>query len=383
MDRRGGEMTTRTSLALGAALVGVAACAGPGSADHAYAEWRRHDSVAGTGQILSVVAGGPGFVGGGLNGESSAFWTSVDGIAWQRVAVESFSAPVAEIAAGGPGFVAVTSFPASVWTSADGSDWTRTADQPDLTEGTLLDLASNGSVLVAVGGGFWRSEDGLAWRRTAVPGTPGTQHDVIAGGPGFVAVGSVLVSSMEPKGAIWTSVDGSTWERLPDDPVFDGAELVSIARDGDGLLAAGWRIDVESGWFFSPAIWRSADGTTWTRAAIDDPTMAPASPPPSGPGALQGAMVTHLSRGDAGWIAVGGDGRQDGEQLRQNVALWTSADGAAWQRRQDLAEPELGASSTILFGTVTSNISGDRALIIGPGQAGTSVWVSPPDGDDS
>jgi hypothetical protein len=380
-------MNSRSAVALVAAVLataGTAGCGGAGSTAAQYAEWDRHDRVAGTGQILSVVTGGPGYVAGGVDETATAFWTSADGRSWDPVAVEPHNAPVAEIVAGGPGFVAVTSSPASIWTSADGREWTRAADQPDLAGGTPLDLATNGTVFVAVGGGgFWRSEDGVAWRRTSVPGNPGNQYDVVAGGPGFVAVGSVLLGSMEAKGAIWTSVDGSTWERLADDPVFDQAEIVSVARDGDGLVAAGWRSDIEAGWFFTPVVWRSADGLTWTRATVEDSTLAPDSPPPSGPGALQGALITHVTRGDGGWLAVGGDARLDGESLRQRLAVWTSADGANWTRLSDLAESDLGADTTLSFGATTASITADRALIVSPGSTGTSVWVSPPAGDGS
>jgi hypothetical protein len=60
------------------------------------------------------------------------------------------------------------------------------------------------------------------WSRNRVPhdaavlGEAGMQ-DVTAGGPGLVAVGDV-----ESGAAVWTSVDGTTWARVPHDPAVFG-----------------------------------------------------------------------------------------------------------------------------------------------------------------
>jgi hypothetical protein len=116
---------------------------------------------------------------------------------------------------------------------------------------------------------------------------------------------------------------------------------------------------------------------------VEDSTLTPSSAAPSGQGALQGALITHVTRGDGGWLAVGGDAHVDGdgdeEGLRQRLAVWTSVDGAAWSRQSDLADADLGSHTTLSFGATTSAVEGDRALIVSAGPTGTSVWVTPPE----
>jgi hypothetical protein len=63
--------------------------------------------------------------------------------------------------------------------------------------------------------------------------------------------------------AVWTSPDGVTWSRVPDDPtVFgepgnqSGTGMRSVAVVGDGLVAIG----AKGG---AAAVWTSHDGSTW------------------------------------------------------------------------------------------------------------------------
>ena len=80
---------------------------------------------------------------------------------------------------------------------------------------------------------IWVSEDGITWSRVphneTVLGGPGLQamYDVTVGGPGFVAVGwdNPLEEGSDASAAVWTSVDGLTWDRVPhDEAIFGGAE---------------------------------------------------------------------------------------------------------------------------------------------------------------
>jgi len=137
------------------------------------------------------------------------------------------------IAAGGPGFVAVGHvYPdtkdAAVWVSPDGISWEAVGDQAALggpDNQTMNDVVAGGPGLVAVGeeetpdgydGVVWVSENGRDWSRVADPdgvfGGPGWQdiRSVVTGGPGLVAVGSV-----EGADQVWTSADGLTWVKEP------------------------------------------------------------------------------------------------------------------------------------------------------------------------
>ncbi len=65
---------------------------------------------------------------------------------------------------------------------------------------------------------------------------------VTVGGPGLVAVGSVG-NDGDADAAVWTSVDGVTWSRVPhDEAVFGGAGgqlMRSVTAGGPGLVAVG------------------------------------------------------------------------------------------------------------------------------------------------
>ena len=168
---------------------------------------------------MSVTVGGPGFVAVGGDGGDAAVWTSVDGIAWCRVADDEgvFSSPEGQsmksVTVGGPGFVAVGGDGAgmAVWTSVDGIAWSRVAHDEAVFGGAIVSgVIAGGPGLVAVGSDepgdhrsmpfnvdavVWTSVDGIAWSRVAddegVFGGPQNQsmNDVTVGGPGLVAVG--------------------------------------------------------------------------------------------------------------------------------------------------------------------------------------------------
>ena len=196
--------------------------------------WTSPDGVSWTGvrdsdlfdpeaQVAVAVASGPGgFVAVGTEirdgGEAIAplAWTSSDGESWRRVVVDA-DGFVNAVAAGGPGLVAVGGGEVPVWTSPDGQSWTPGQADPqvfaprlDVEDGFLVlqgvAAAADGRV-VAVGwettrsgtqvGAAWLSLDGVSWARVphddAVFGDGAglTQvEDVVAGGPGFVAVGT-------------------------------------------------------------------------------------------------------------------------------------------------------------------------------------------------
>jgi len=159
---------------------------------------------------------------------------------------------------------------------------------------------------------------------------------VTAGGPGLVAVG---VNNLDPddpgrgKGgseffetdaAVWTSVDGITWSRVPyDGAIFDRAEMSSVTVGGPGLVAVGSTHpddDVPTGPSSDAVVWTSVDGISWSRVPADGAVFA-------GTGGQRMATVIAT---DAGLVAVGSDG--GGYDTRPDSAVWTSADGITWSR---------------------------------------------------
>jgi hypothetical protein len=267
-----------------------------------YAEgWSRvphDDAVFGGGSGLSsVTVAGPGLVAVGWNEENPAGWTSVDGITWSRVPHDEnvFGAAFMEsVTAGGPGLVAVGmdgpwgDGDAAVWTSVDGFTWTRVPHDETVFGGVdsqvILDVTVGGPGLVAVGndGGrgwwdnnaentaaVWTSPDGVNWSRVphdeTVFGNGGNpvMLSVTAGGPGLVAVGADLHPESLAETPVWTSPDGITWTRVPDDATVRGA-LTSVTAGGRGLVAVG------SGISEAMTVWTSVDGITWSQVPHDD-----------------------------------------------------------------------------------------------------------------
>ena len=242
------------------------------------------EAVFGGATMNSVTVGGPGLVAVGSANSAPAVWTSVDGITWSRVphneAVGGGS--MSSVTSGGPGLVAVGSFEpnAAVRTSADGVTWSRVPNDEAVFGGVMGAGAASGGA---------------------------TMNSVTAGGPGLVAVGSEDIGA-----AVWTSVDGITWSRVPYNGAFGAATMQSVTVAGPGLIAVGGSGPAERGSCITTAVsscsgqarvWISPDGITWSRVpseAVGD-----------------GLMRTVIVRGSV-LISVGGSG--------SHAAVWVSQD---------------------------------------------------------
>ncbi len=264
--------------------------------------WERMPlSPAMRGAVLRAVAQGRGVlvaVGGilGPDGqESPAAWTSPDGRIWLRrpVSPNPANGEIGDVVAGPDGFVSVgwrdsdQGSVATVWRSADGSAWDPVPGLRDDTSSTMQAVARSGAGYIAVGtiqsngpaiGAAWVSADGRTWTSVAdqvafelsvgVTGRFGGMavNDVVAGGPGFVAVGAEE-GATGPVGRIFTSRDGRSWTRLPSDPMLDGAYLRTVVPWAGGLVAAG---DISDFGGSRPVIYASTDGVVWTPIARAD-----------------------------------------------------------------------------------------------------------------
>ncbi|HET7471581.1 MAG TPA: hypothetical protein VFJ71_00515 [Candidatus Limnocylindrales bacterium] len=232
-------------------------------------------------RMTSVVATDHGFAAGGWAGLITQpghprFWTSPDGRTWSRAGDASSrdDGRVAAIAAGPGGLVAVgTMGPfghatgGAAWRSGDGgTTWTR-IDDPDLAIGDLRSVTASGSGYVAVGTTLDQtaavvlvSRDGRAWDRIeddtlTYHGLGVTMSDVVAGADGgLVAVGHFLFGQQYGQGTAWTSPDGRTWTRMPDEAAFGQAEPLAVIPDGGGYVAVG---TVGAPDNFIPTVWLS------------------------------------------------------------------------------------------------------------------------------
>ena len=328
-------------------------------------------------EMLSVIAGGPGFVavGRAVTGmppyQEATVWTSTDGIEWSRLphdpaafGSERFQG-MSDVTLGGPGLVAVgwsarftdrdsagfSDRIAGVWTSSDGITWSRVSRDDPAFAGEnaprLNAITAGGPGLVAVGDALsdgdgsaavMVSPDGVTWERIPhdeeVFGGEGNQtmRAVVAGGPGLVAVGIDDIG-LDGDAAVWTSPDGFTWTRVPhDDAVFggDGSHWInSITVGGPGLVAVGG--DNGNG-----AIWTSRDGIAWSRV-------------PNNSEILGGRNMTDVTAGPTGLVIVG----DTFMRRSNNAAVWTSTDGMIWTRVPD-DEAVFGGDGSLAMRAVTA-----------------------------
>jgi hypothetical protein len=312
----------------GPGLVAVGSDGGGGDVDAAVwtsvdgLTWTRvpHDGAVlggpGDQSMWGIVAGGPGLVAVGSDGGGgdvdAAVWTSVDGLTWTRVPHDEavLGGPgdqsMVGVATSGPGLVAYGSDDVSavVWTSADGLTWNRVQG---VFGGGIMEVAAGGPGLVAVGaaGGaaVWISPDGLTWTRverveTVFDDPPSElMAGVLAGGPGLVAVGYDGVGG-DVDAAVWTSVDGLTWTRVPhNEAVFGNGTMYGVVAGGPGLVAFGSVGSDGGGGDVDAAVWTSVDGLTWTRVPDDEGAF----------GGQDAQRIEGVVAGDPGLIAVGFD----------------------------------------------------------------------------
>jgi hypothetical protein len=345
--------------------------------------------------LVSVTVGGPGFVAVGWDEGDAMVLTSVDGVTWSRVphddavfggAEDGHYTSMDSVTAGGPGLVAVGGSwsdaddqegqegDAAVWTSVDGITWSRVPhDEEVFGAASIMSVTAGGPGLVAVGmhgplgdgdPAVWTSMDGLTWSRVphdeTVFGGADSQamYDVTVGGPGLVAVGGSGRDWWNPEqnAAVWTSVDGVTWSRVPDDEsVFSSGGnpvLLSVTVGGPGLVAVGadsWPLNLAE-----TPVWTSPDGITWTRVPNQ--------------GVDRGTM-TSVVAGGPGVVAVG----NFGDYAFTNGA-WTSPDGITWSRAID--DDAVFAGEDWIHDVT---VAGPGLLAVGDHGGDAAVWVTEQD----
>ena len=224
-----------------------------------------------------------------------------------------------------------------------GVAWQRVTDAAVATgpHGSMYGVISGGPGAIAwgevyaAGPRIWYTTDGRGWVQATVETPtdfaveqkePGAVLDITAGGPGFVAVGSYsrsevaetdtgTVSGIVQTAIVWTSSDGKTWQRVPDDPVFADARLGQVIAWKGELLAYGCAgCGMESG---PTTGWSSHDGVRWTRFT---PTL---------PAGSEVVGIVSPST-DALW-GTGGPAPQSGDpNPQQQPPRLTSLDGRTW-----------------------------------------------------
>ena len=268
----------------------------------------------------------------------------------------------------------------AVWTLSDDGTWSRVPDPSGVfTSASLRTIVVGGPGLVAAGfdnsgdgnteAVVFVSEDGSTWQRVSDPsgefGGTNTQSisQVIAGGPGLVAVGSDW-SNGDSDAAVWVSSDGSSWHRV-DDPglTLPGHQtILGVITTAEGMVGVG--SDDSSG-DLDAAVWTSADGLTWTR--VDQESF--------GGTGLQ-RMVAISSAGGSGLVAVGAAQAEDPDE-GLDAAFWLSEDGLSWGR---VTAPSFGGGGDQAIQAVV--VSGSTVIAVGQeffadtGDFDAAVWES-------
>ncbi|MGH2464531.1 MAG: hypothetical protein ACRDGI_03645, partial [Candidatus Limnocylindrales bacterium] len=267
--------------------------------------------------------------------------------------------------------------------------WTAAPPSPALRPGTGTSLSMNGvtwtgSAWLAVGeqdiacelncdsassehAVVWTSKDGLNWLRE--PNTASLNHaamnGVVAGGPGFVAVGGapdrVTTTQVPEHAVVWTSTDGRSWSRVADsalfhapagtDPTF-GAAMSGVATDGKHVVAVG-TVGTQ-GDVGSALAWSSTTGRAWQRGTATDFLYGQLFKVAAVPG---GFLGTGPSGSDS---CLGG--------------IWSAVDGSAWTCIA--SDPSIGG-----FAAYAAAASPTTMVVVGLPTADvsiqTSIWSQP------
>jgi ferredoxin len=77
---------------------------------------------------------------------------------------------------------------------------------------------------------------------------------------GYLAVGRLGTGQRATGSIAWLSADATTWRRI-DDPALAGGLVAAVAVTPNGVLAVGSDLDEREA-----AVWTSVDGETWTKA---------------------------------------------------------------------------------------------------------------------
>ncbi|MFG1999046.1 WD40/YVTN/BNR-like repeat-containing protein [Spirillospora sp. NPDC048911] len=267
-------------------------------------------------RAVTAIAPDGGMVAVGSSNYEAAVWSGAGG--WTRTGLGK--GRLTDVAYGPRGWVAIGRTDrekALTVTSPDGRAWapvTVTAD------GALGAVASGpqGYVVVGVAGAAataWRSSDLKTWTRSAaIAGMEGRtwMRDVVATSTGYVAVGgrqNARGGGSQP--AVWTSADGAKWTAAPAPALPSGLTagvLTQVAVRGGQLVALGTSDQSGRSQSFTGV---SADGGRTWRMAV-----------PAGATTLTAVTATAK-----GFVLAG----VTGAPSRQDVVLWTSPDGAAWQ----------------------------------------------------
>ena len=217
----------------------------------------------------------------------------------------------------------------------------------DLRGAFVANGAASGSTTVLLGAdtktgalAAWTSTDGGHWQRHWLDGATfggGIPQAIVAGGPGFVALGWNITPGLDTHPVVWTSSNGVDWSADPDRSGRFDEDLTAVAATPSSIVVA--TCCTASG---GPSLRTSSDGIAWL-----DTT----------PPAAAHAGRFHLAAAGNAYLAVAS---VDAGNLVGGTVLtaWRSADGQTWTR-----DEAVNKSLSSLTGVNDVLVSNDRFTI--------------------
>jgi hypothetical protein len=363
--------------------------------------------------LSDIAAIGSGFVAAGFNPgkdfrQDGVILMSEDGLSWVRVAesdpaLTTGTVLIDAIIEGGPGLIAVgrscedNSFPCeagpfpTAWTSVDGSSWTRSVVGVEI--GDMIDVVVSDSGLVAAGSitefdeegvlwtrpTVWMSDDGVEWSRTwqgeasmndEYPPSRGVIGGLAVGPDGLmIAFGKTDDGTGGAVVAVWSSIDGETWERIEADSVAFTTEIGVMPMDASwgptGFVMVGTEVVGKNRFSGGPevdvAVWHSPDGRGWTRIDTSDQDFGTTG------------SLSSIVGNESGFTAAGpyGFGLGFGP-----VSVWISTDGLTWTSAGTVDGEYAGA----IIATDTGTLIAGQTLIGDDDVAANyvaAIWIGP------
>ncbi len=193
------------------------------------------------------------------------------------------------------------------------------------------------------------SSDGVHW---AAPTTLETGfkgmfqiRDIVEGPHGLLALAypyGDTCGGPESVSAMWRSADGRSWTRMAMPKTLAANRVETISGGAAGFIAFGGKGDTST-----PMIWTSPDGTAWTVRPL--PTVSSGT-----------LVLDQVASFDTGFIVLGGvmgeGGCGGGAHIKP--AVWFSTTGASWTRAS------LPGASTDPNATLVMRAMGGRLLVI-------------------
>jgi hypothetical protein len=318
---------------------------------------------------------------------------SADGNRWTRIGSgngpKSVPAVGALTAHTAGGWVAVassrTAAPAA-WTSPGGAVWTRHGSLPAPFQSIAAGGASTAAPTLPPGsepGGFGAAD---------LCAVPNLQNPEVAVGSGtFVAPGAPTATT---GAAAWYRKANGTWalaavpQALPagSSQAMTGCAVVTDVVGARQLYAYGTA--ASSSGSPQPALWRSTDGTSWTRVGVG--TFVPDSPNPIISLASSGSRIVAVASPDPGAepfdagrlgapgpaAVLGRPGFERSPSLESGTAgVWVSADGGStWAALDTASAPWLGAARSEPLATAFT--AAGTAVVVGVVDGQLAVWTA-------